>query len=107
MRANPHFFELFSPTHLTSLAPSVTVDVEIRLLPVLVLAVVGMTWHGGMFCAQLEQSFRMVYGSGGVCWVVRARSRCMCDSLVLGARGVNVPHQCLDVSIVLVVYLLG
>ena len=102
MRENPHFFELFSPTHLTSLAPSVTGDVEIKFLPVLVLAMVGVTWHGGMFCVQLEESFQMVYGSGGVCWVVRARSRCMCDSLVLGARGVDVPRQCLDVSIVLV-----
>jgi hypothetical protein len=30
MRGNPHFFELFSPTHLTSLAPSVLGVVEIK-----------------------------------------------------------------------------
>ena len=59
-----------------------------------------MAWRHVLW--QLEQSFRMVYGSGGLCWVVCARSCCMCDSLVLRARGVDVPCQCLDVSIVLV-----
>jgi hypothetical protein len=47
--------------------------------------------------AQLEQSFQMVLGLGGFCWVDRAQYCCMCDMSVLGARSVDVPRQGLDV----------
>ena len=49
--------------------------------------------------AQLEQSFQMVLGLGGFCWVDRAQYCCMCDMsvAVLGARSVDVPRQGLDV----------
>ena len=46
--------------------------VAIYLCHALVRAVVGVIEHGGMFHAQLEKSFYLVPGSGGVCRVVCA-----------------------------------
>ena len=46
--------------------------VELKLCHYRVRAWGGVTGHGGMFHAQLEQSFYLVYGSVGVRRVVRA-----------------------------------
>jgi hypothetical protein len=72
MREHSRLFELVAPTDLTCLAPLVAGVVEITLCHALVQAVVGVTECGGMFCAHLEQSFKMVPGSGGLSRVVRA-----------------------------------
>ena len=65
MRENPYFFELLSPTHLTSLPPSVAGIDEIKLCHYLIQAGGGVTGYGDMFHAQHDQSFHLVYRSGG------------------------------------------
>ena len=96
MRETPRLFELVSPTHLTCLAAIVAGVVEIKLCPALVLAVVGVTRCGGMFCSAARAELSDGVWVGGVllscsreippgvcfaCGLVRVASMCRANAL--------------------------